>query len=56
MKVNKQALLAYCISEGLLGTIYSVDDVSYQKLAEIVDKATDRIWSQIDTYFTFDDN
>jgi hypothetical protein len=56
MKVNKQELLAHCISEGLLDTIYSVDDVSHQKLEEIVDKATHRIWSQIDTYFSFDDN
>jgi hypothetical protein len=55
MKPNTQSILANCISEGLLRTLYSVDDVSYQKLTEIIDKASDEIWLQIDTYFTFDD-
>jgi hypothetical protein len=55
MKPNTQAILANCISEGLLRTLYAIDDVSYQKLAEIVDKADNEIWLQIDTYFTFDD-
>ena len=55
MKPNTQAILANCISEGLLRTLYAIDDVSYQKLAEIVDKADSEIWLQIDTYFTFDD-
>jgi hypothetical protein len=55
MKHNTQHTLAHCISEGLLRTLYSVDDVSYQKLTEIIDKASDEIWLQIDTYFTFDD-
>jgi hypothetical protein len=55
MKPNTQAILANCISEGLLRTLYAIDDVSYQKLREIVDKADNEIWLQIDTYFTFDD-
>ena len=56
MQPNIQSILANCISEGLLRTLYSIDDVSYQKLAEIIDKASDEIWLQIDTYFTFTDN
>ena len=55
MKHNTQHTLAHCISEGLLRTLYAIDDVSYQKLTEIIDKASDEIWLQIDTYFTFDD-
>lgn len=54
MNVNKKQLLAHCISERLLRTLYAVDDVSYQKLAEIVDKASDNIWLEIDSFFTFD--
>jgi hypothetical protein len=56
MQPNIQSILANCISEGLLRTLYSIDDVSYQKLAEIIDKASDEIWLQLDTYFTFTDN
>jgi hypothetical protein len=56
MKHNTQHTLAHCISEGLLRTLYSVDDVSYQKLTEIIDKASDNIWLEIDSFFTFDDN
>jgi len=56
MKPNVQYTLAHCISEGLLRTLYSVDDVSFQKLTEIVDKASDHIWLEIDSFFTFDDN
>ncbi len=56
MKPNTQSILANCISEGLLRTLYSVDDVSYQKLTEIIDKASNAIWQEIDTYFNFDDN
>jgi len=55
MKPNTQAILANCISEGLLRTLYSVDDVSYQKLTEIIDKANDEIWLEIDSFFTFND-
>ena len=56
MKVNEQHTLAHCISEGLLRTLYSVDDVSHRKLAEIIDKASDNIWLEIDSFFTFEDN
>jgi hypothetical protein len=56
MKHNTQHTLAHCISEGLLRTLYSVDDVSFQKLTEIIDKASDNIWLEIDSFFTFDDN
>lgn len=55
MKPNLQHTLAHCISEGLLRTLYSIDDVSYQKLAEIVDKASDEIWLQLDSFFTFEE-
>jgi hypothetical protein len=54
MQVNLQHTLAHCISEGLLRTLYSVDDVSYQKLTEIIDKASNEIWLEIDSFFTFD--
>jgi len=56
MNVNKQQLLAHCISEGLLRTIYAVDDVSFQKLTEIIDKASDNIWLQLDYYFDFEED
>lgn len=56
MKPKVQHVLANCISEGLLRTLYAVDDVSYQKLTEIIDKASDNIWLEIDSFFTFDDN
>lgn len=56
MRVNKQQTLAHCISEGLLRTLYSVDDVSFQKLTEIVDKASDNIWLEIDNFFNFDED
>ena len=56
MKINKQHVLANCIGEGLLRTLYSVDDVSFQKLTEIIDKASDNIWLEIDKFFTFDED
>lgn len=56
MKANTQHALAHCIREGLLRTLYLIDDVSYQKLTEIIDKANDEIWLEIDSFFNFDDN
>ena len=47
MKHNTQHTLAHCISEGLLRTLYSVDDVSYQKLTEIIDKASEELQKQL---------
>jgi hypothetical protein len=56
VKANTQHALAHCIREGLLRTLYLIDDVSYQKLTEIIDKANDEIWLEIDSFFNFDDN
>lgn len=55
MKLKVQALLDHCISEGLSATVSGCDvDITTAQMQAIMDRVSDEIWLQLDTYFDFE--
>ena len=57
MELKIQALLAHCIDEGVVFALNDTEGMPHQLdlFERLAQRISTEIWSQLDTYFDFDD-